>query len=115
MATQLNKTKFGKGGKLLPCNVTRQLASTDNRGRPLIVELGIGDTITFRSKGKRTKFTMHLSNVYYMAMINHLQERQQEKLKAWKGKKEGGMRTKRPRALRIPTSPDMLQALAMKK
>lgn len=114
MATPLNKTKMTKSG-LRACNVVRELSCTDIKRRPLICELSLGDEISFRPKGTRVRFSVHLLHVYYMAMNNFLEERYQEKIKEYNRKRSAGIKAKRPKRYRMPQSPTALQALAMKR
>lgn len=115
MATKLNKTRKTRKGGLTMSNVTRELASTDSKGNPLIITLEAGDYISFRPKGHRTVFTVHAKTVYYMGMANFLIERHQKKMEEYNRKKKAKLKIKKPKSFRIPTDPVTLQILAMKK
>jgi hypothetical protein len=115
MATLLNRTKRTKNGGLAPSNVTRELVSTGHKNRPLICSLEMGDYLTFRAKGTRTKYTIHLKNVYYLAMMKYIQERYEKKLEKYKDRKAAGLRAVRPSKPRlVGVGADTLSALAMK-
>lgn len=115
MATPLNKTKFTRKGNLKNCNVVRELASTDRKKRPLIVTLEMGDYITFHSKGTRTKFSMPLVNVYYIAIMADVEKRYTVRLAQYNERRKSGRRAVRPKKPRlVGISPEVLHALSMR-
>jgi hypothetical protein len=71
MATKLTK------------NVKRELLAT-NRGRVVIAELEPGDTISFRYKGKRTRYEISLHSCYTLAVLNKINEEYATKLERYK-------------------------------
>ena len=77
--------------------VKRELLATQ-RGQTMIVEIEPGDTITFRVKGKRTRYTVSLHKVYNLALMQFLLENYKVKLEAYKiNKKYGHKRLRKPK------------------
>lgn len=69
-----------------------------NRGKTLIVELEPGDEITFRVKGKKTRYTVSLHKVLNLAIIQKMNDEYKEKLEKYKvNKKYGYKRLRKPR------------------
>lgn len=79
----------------------------------MIVTLEPGDILTFRQKGKRTRYSVPLSACMNLALMNHLVEQYQEKMNNYAIKKKAGLgRVKRPRKPNISMfNPILLKAL----
>jgi hypothetical protein len=74
----------------------------------IIVSLEAGDLITFRQKGKRTRYTVPLQAVMNLALMNHLVGRYQAEIDNY----NSGRRKKRPRKPTISIfNPMLLKAL----
>jgi hypothetical protein len=77
--------------------ITRELVKTDH-GRTVIVTIEPPDQITYRYKGKRTRYSVSLHNVQLMALMRSLYDKYLEKDELWKKKKAAGYRNlKRPK------------------
>jgi len=86
MATKLNK------------RITRELILPDEYGNTIMVELEPGDQISFRVKGRKTRYTVSLHKVFMLAFIQFMIEKYNEKLSIYKRKKDVGYkRIKRPK------------------
>jgi hypothetical protein len=82
---------------LLKKDVTRETYSvTDRRGQKVIVTLKAGDMISFRVKGKRTRYEVPLQSVFYLSLIQYLHDQHKEKVKRWKERKSIGQRARKP-------------------
>jgi len=67
--------------------VRRELLAT-NRGRQIIIELVPGDEISFRIKGKKTRYSVSLHKVFNLALMQFLIEDHKEKLERYEIKKK---------------------------
>ncbi len=96
MATKLTKnlsretvrTRASKNGRICKDHET---------GRPLIISLNQEETITIRVKGTKTKYTVHIINVFTLAKVVELEMMYRKKVDEYKVKKAAGMRTRKPR------------------
>lgn len=79
---------------LLTKNVKRQLLASDRHGRTLIVELEPGDMLSFRLKGKRTRYETSLHNCYVLAVANTIEGQYKVKMAEHKA----GKRSRKPKA-----------------
>jgi hypothetical protein len=61
MATRLTK------------NIKRELLAS-NHGRTMIIELEPGDIVSFRYKGKRTRYEVSLHSCFTLAIMNKIQQ-----------------------------------------
>lgn len=69
-----------------------------NRGKTLIVEIEPGDEVTFRVKGKRTRYTVSLHKAFNLAIMQKMNEEYLVKLEKYRQyKKYGGRRVRKPR------------------
>lgn len=66
-------------------------------GRPIIVSLNPEETISFRVKGTKTKYTVHFSNVFTLAKVVELELMYRSKVENYKLRKAAGLRTKKPK------------------
>ena len=66
-------------------------------GRPLVVTINPEETISFRVKGTKTKYTVHLINVFSLAKIVEMEQMYKEKMEQYKLRKNAGLRTRKPR------------------
>lgn len=73
--------------------IKRELVAATRTGRTLIAELEPGDEITFREKGKRTRYTCSLHACYRVAIMQHLRDEYVAKLELYKA----GRRTRKPK------------------
>lgn len=81
MATKLTK------------NVKRELLAS-NRGKTVIAEMEPGDILTFRYKGKRTKYEISLHSCFTLSVLNKIQEEYMNKLERHKA----GLIKRKPKA-----------------
>jgi hypothetical protein len=78
--------------------LTRELLQTDRFGRTLLIELNPDDTISFRLKGKKTRYTVSLLKCFNMAIVESVLSEYKEKADTYKLKKDiGYKRIKRPK------------------
>lgn len=78
--------------------IARQLIATESRtGQTIIVELKGGDEITFRYKGKRTRYEISLHKVMVLAQMEFMQDQFKLKLARYKMLKAAGRRVKKPK------------------
>lgn len=91
--------------------VTRQTMSTDRKGRALLVTLEPGDMLTFRAKGKRTRYSIYIGHCYSLAQLMTAETDYSDKLKAYKAKKDAGQRAVRPKKPSMPFSKIYFDAL----
>lgn len=77
--------------------VKRQLASTDRKGRPLIVSIEPGDIITFRPKGAKRSVSVYMGHCFTLAQIVTIDREYTQKLKRYKDDKALGYKRKRPK------------------
>lgn len=79
----------------------------------VIVTLEPGDILTFRQKGKRTRYSVPLQACMNLALMNYLVENYQKKMNNYSIKKKAGLgRPKRPRKPNISVfSPILVKAL----
>ena len=68
-------------------SISRELVYPD-RGKTLIVSLEPGDIITYRQKGKRTKYSVSLHKVQLLALMESLLQKHQDKLSQYNQKKQ---------------------------
>lgn len=91
MAIRLSKT------------ISRELISTDRKGRPLIVELAGGDMISFRVKGSPKRFSLYLGHAFRLAQIFQTDEDYKARMQAYKEKKAAGYKhLKKPKRYSLP-------------
>ena len=77
--------------------ITRELIYTD-RGRTIIVTLEPGDVITYRFKGKKTKYSVSLHKVQLLALMQGILDSYQEKVVLYNKKKAAGYKNlKKPK------------------
>lgn len=77
--------------------IKRELLATQ-RGKVMVIEIEPGDEITFRVKGKRTRYTVSLHKVYNLALMAFLQENYNTRLAEYNVKKKYGYkRVRRPK------------------
>lgn len=77
--------------------ITRELVYTD-RGRTIIVTLEPGDIITYRFKGKKTKYSVSLHKVQLIALMQGILDIYHEKMEQYNQKKAAGHKNlKRPK------------------
>jgi len=81
--------------------VTRELVQTD-RGRTIIITIEPPDQITYRYKGKRTRYSVSLHNVQLLALMRSLYDKYLEKLDLYHKKKAAGYKK-----LKKPKPPSM--------
>jgi hypothetical protein len=81
--------------------VTRELVQKD-RGRTVIITIEPPDQITYRYKGKRTRYSVSLHNVQLLALMRSLYDKYLEKEDIWKKKKAAGYKN-----LKKPKPPTM--------
>ena len=68
------------------------------RGKTLIVELEPGDIISFREKGRRTRYSVSLHRVYYLALMAKIEEEYSDKMEVYRRRiKNGDTRLRKPR------------------
>lgn len=75
--------------------ITREAMSRN--GAPLLVTLCPGDVISFRYKGKRTRFELSIGHALNLAKLITIEKMYQEKLEEYNRKRKAGMRVKRPK------------------
>ena len=74
------------------------IASPDFKGRPMMVELQAGDSISFRLKGKKTRYEVSLHKVFLVALMQKLNNEYMDKMEEYKLKKSAGYkRLRKPR------------------
>lgn len=95
---------------LLLKTIKRQLLAPDRRGRALIVEIEPGDMVSFRQKGKRTRYTISLHSCYQLAIAQDMQNRYTAKMEAHKADK----RKRRPRPPSFGMFVDQIRAALTK-
>lgn len=77
--------------------IERELLYTD-RGRTVIISLEPGDLITFRQKGKRTRYSVSLHKVQLLGLMQHLFDKYHERVDVYHKKKAAGYKNlKRPK------------------
>lgn len=54
--------------------ITRELIAPDQRGRTMIVEILPGDELSFRLKGKRTRYTVSLHACHLLAIMEYIKD-----------------------------------------
>lgn len=81
---------------LLTKAIKRELV-LDQRGKTVMIELEPGDLISFRLKGKRTRYTVSLHKCFNLAMLQFLNDDYQDRLKKHEIKKKAGYKTKKPK------------------
>ena len=77
--------------------VERELTYTD-RGRVIIVTLEPGDVITYRFKGKRTRYSVSLHKVQLLGLMQMLLDKHHERMDTYNRKKAAGYKNlKKPK------------------
>lgn len=96
MATKLTKPV---ARELMRTTATKRgrLSAQFEHGRPILVTLNPEETITFRVKGTRTKYTVHLMNVFTLAKVVELESIFRSKMDTYKLRKSAGLRAKKPK------------------
>lgn len=111
MATKLNKpikreltrTQATKNGRLV-----REFET----GRPIIVELLPEEVLSFRVKGTKRRYTLHLMSAFLLAQTNSYITNYNEKLAMYHIKKKGGIKhLKKPKRPFLPFSNSFFQIL----
>jgi len=83
------------------------------RDRPIIITLEAGDSITFRVKGTRQKFTVSLAHCFRLAQLNQTDAIYKAKMAEYKVKRgEGTKRLRKPKRTPIPFSKIYFDALS---
>jgi len=72
--------------------ITREALNTAEQGRPLIVNLEPGDTISFRQKGCRKVFRTTLAACFWLAVKAEVAEQRRIKAMARTERRKGGAR-----------------------
>lgn len=81
--------------------ITRELVYAD-RGRTILVTLEPPDLITYRFKGKRTRYTVSLHKVQLLALMQSLIDKKTEKLEIYNKKKAAGYKNlKKPKPVTL--------------
>jgi hypothetical protein len=100
--------------KLLKDLTRETLAVTNTKNEIQIVTLKAGDSLEFRSKGRRFRYEVNLQACYYMAVIQSAQRWYQEKLARYIELKKAGKKCKRPKPLPSIFHPKLYEALRIK-
>lgn len=83
--------------------ISRELFSTDRKGRPLIIELVGGDVINFRIKGSPKRFSLFLGHAFRLAQIFQADEDYKARMQAYTEKKKAGYKhLKKPKRYSLP-------------
>lgn len=76
--------------------ITRELASTDQRGNTLVMTLEPGDVLTFRIKGTRQRASVYIGHCFALATIMEMEARYKQRLDAYNAKKKAGAKGLKP-------------------
>ena len=92
------KSKLSRETRYSRASKNGRLCDKHEQGRPIIVELNPDETISFRVKGTKTRFTMHLTSAFELAKVNTIVQKHNDKMERYKTDKKLGMKRKKPKA-----------------
>ena len=77
--------------------VERETMLKSPRGKTLMIELNDMQEITFREKGRKTRYHLHLLKAYRLSIICAILDEYQEKMTEYKIKRKSGvLRLRKP-------------------
>ncbi len=85
MATKLEK------------KIVRETMIGNSKGEAQIIEITPDHCISFRSKGKRTRYTVHLGKIFQLALMQKLIDEYQHKMGKYNERKSLGLRAIKPK------------------
>lgn len=91
------KSKLSRETRYSRASKNGRLCDKFEQGRPIIVELNPDETLSFRVKGTKTRFSMHITSAFELAKVNTIIQRHNNKMECYKTDKKLGLKRKKPK------------------
>jgi hypothetical protein len=112
MATKLNNPVKRELSRLVATKYGRIGRKDELAGmRPVVVELTSAETLVFRVKKTKRKYTLSLTVAMQLAQLNTVVQSYNEKVERYKQNKKLGIRCKKPRRPALPYNRNFFQLL----